>query len=414
MRKKNVIYAILNWGLGHSTRSIPLIKALLEEKDVNSNNKYKVTIVSTGRSLNLLKKEFPRLDFIDLPDYNVKYSKKGSNLIFYIALQLPSIIYNLFREKNQIEKIVKEQDIDIIISDNRYGVFSTRKRSVKNYFITHQLRFKLPQILSSFEFFSEYFNRFFFRYYNKVFVMDNKEFPFFSADLSHKGHISQLDKIKFIGLFSDTTSISNQDIEKKYNLKEDYKEDLDFNKLLKLKKELHNFLFVEDPNSKTTNNNLNYLAIISGPEPQRTIFEEKIVRSIEILNGKKIVILGLTEKDDFLTYKSDSLLVFNHLPREIISDLINLTELIICRSGYSTVMELVSLNKKALMIPTPGQTEQEYLSNFYLKQNLFYSVEQEKLELVRDVEIVKQVQKNSVLEDNNLCNQTSLFLEELE
>jgi len=179
MRKKNVIYAILNWGLGHSTRSIPLIKALLEEKDVNSNNKYKVTIVSTGRSLNLLKKEFPRLDFIDLPDYNVKYSKKGSNLIFYIALQLPSIIYNLFREKNQIEKIVKEQDIDIIISDNRYGVFSTRKRSVKNYFITHQLRFKLPQILSSFEFFSEYFNRFFFRYYNKVFVMDNKEFPFF-------------------------------------------------------------------------------------------------------------------------------------------------------------------------------------------------------------------------------------------
>jgi len=215
-------------------------------------------------------------------------------------------------------------------------------------------------------------------------------------------------------LFSDTTSISNQDIEKKYNLKEDYKEDLDFNKLLKLKKELHNFLFVEDPNSKTTNNNLNYLAIISGPEPQRTIFEEKIVRSIEILNGKKIVILGLTEKDDFLTYKSDSLLVFNHLPREIISDLINLTELIICRSGYSTVMELVSLNKKALMIPTPGQTEQEYLSNFYLKQNLFYSVEQEKLELVRDVEIVKQVQKNSVLEDNNLCNQTSLFLEELE
>ncbi len=415
MRKKNVIYAILNWGLGHSTRSIPLIKALLAEKDLNSNEKYKVTIVSTGRSINLLKKEFPSLDFIDLPDYNVKYSKKGSNLIFYLALQVPSIIYNLFREKNQIEKIVKERNIDIIISDNRYGVFSTRKRSVKNYFITHQLRFKLPQILSSFEIFSEYFNRFFFGYYDKVFVMDNEEFPFFSADLSHKGRISRLKKIKYIGLFSDATFRSIRDIEKKYNMRKGYKVGLDFDKLLELKNELHNFLFVKNQSSKSiTNINLNYLAIISGPEPQRTIFEEKIVHSIDILNGKKIVILGLTEKDNFLSYKSDSLLVFNHLPREIISDLINLTELVICRSGYSTVMELVSLNKKALMIPTPGQTEQEYLSNFYLKENLFYSVEQEKLELVRDVEIAKKIQKNSVLEDDNLCNKTSLFLKELE
>ena len=409
MAKKKVLYAVLNWGLGHATRSTPLIRSLVNEKTAKSNKRYDITIVSTGRSLSLLRSEFPQLKYIDLPDYDVKYSKKGSNLIFYLALQVPSIIYNLFKEKNKIEKIVKEKDIDIIISDNRYGVFSTRKRKVKNYFITHQLRFKLPKILSSFEFFSEYFNRFFFNFYDKVFVMDNKEFPFFSADLSHKGNITKSDKIKYIGLFSDTKE--KEIVEIKSNLKNT--KDITNKKLEELKNELHDFLFVKS-DKDTASEYLNYLVIISGPEPQRTIFEEKIITKIDKIGGRKIVILGLTEKKEYLKEKRDNILVFNHLPREIISDMINLSGLVICRSGYSTVMELVVLNKNALMIPTPGQTEQEYLSKFYKEQNLFYSISQEKLDLEVDIKKALYINENKLkYEDRNKSNQVELFLNEL-
>ena len=411
MSKKNVLYAVLNWGLGHATRSIPIIKALIEEKTSNGSNKYNITLVSTGRSLSLLKREFPTSDYIDLPDYDIKYSKKGSNLIFYLVYQIPSIIYNLFREKNKIEQIVKERNIDIIISENRYGAFSTIKRDVKNYFITHQLRFKLPKVLSFFEFLSEYFNRFFFRYYDKIFIMDNKDFPFFSGDLSHKGEIIKLDKLRYIGLFSDTKNKEIAEIEKDFNFISDRDINTDIDNL---KKKLNDFLFINNSiKNKKSEHILDFLVLISGPEPQRTIFENQIMSQIENIQGKKIVILGLTDEKDFIKEERGEVIVFNYLPREIISNLINLTNLVICRSGYSTVMELVSLNKKALMIPTPGQTEQEYLSDFYLEQNLFYSVRQDHFNLFHDVNKALGFKQKSGNDNRHLSNLVEQVLSEL-
>ncbi len=129
--------------------------------------------------------------------------------------------------------------------------------------------------------------------------------------------------------------------------------------------------------------------------------------------GKKIVILGLTDEKDFIKEERGEIIVYNYLPREIISDLINLTNLVICRSGYSTVMELVSLNKKALMIPTPGQTEQEYLSDFYLEQKLFYSVRQENFDLIHDVNKALEFKQKNRNDNKYLSNQIELILSEL-
>lgn len=385
----NVLYAVLNWGLGHATRSIPLIRALINSE--NENLKYNLTIASTGRALNLLQSEFPDLTFIDLPDYNIKYSNKGHNLIFYVAAQIPSIIYNMFIEHKETEVIVKHKNIAIIISDNRYGMFS-RKKHVKNYFITHQLRFKLPSQFSFLEIIGELFNKFIFQFYQKILVMDNKGKPNISGDLSHKYIFLQSDKIKFIGLFSDTLKKSYSEIQKSTN---------GLWSIDTLSMNLFNFIFTGNnreelaPMDNNWKNSLNYLVIISGVEPQRSLFEKKVLSQIQKLDGKKVIVLGITEEERFISDRSKEFnetetLIFNKLPRKIISDLMNLSEFVICRSGYSTVMDLVYLNKKALLIPTPGQTEQEYLAKYYKNENLFYSINQEKLDLKRDVKIAHE------------------------
>ena len=132
----NILYAVLNWGLGHATRSIPLIRTLTNYQE--QNLKCNLTIISTGRALNILKSEFPKLTFIDLPDYNIKYSKQGRNLIFYVALQLPYILYSMFIENKAINKIVKNKNIDMILPDeavfvNERKVKKTGYQKINNY-----------------------------------------------------------------------------------------------------------------------------------------------------------------------------------------------------------------------------------------------------------------------------------------
>lgn len=425
--KINILYAVLNWGLGHATRSIPLIRTLMKNELLNSE--FHITIVSTGRALNLLKSEFPMLDFIDMPDYNIKYSKKGIYLIPYLAIQIPSIVYKIFLEHREIKNIVKSRNIDIVISDSRYGVFSSNK-NVTNYFITHQLRFKLPPIISFLEIFSEFFNRFIFSFYDKIFVMDNKGKPNISGDLSHKNNFINMNKVKFIGLFSDTLKESFKDIESNFIARLNSNiENIDKNDV---NTKLYKFLFTNSDNeSKVTKNktvekcDLRYLVIISGVETQRSLFESKILSQIGKLKGKKIIILGLTEIEESFSkktieYNNSEILIFNHLPREIISDLINLTDFIICRSGYSSVMDLVYLKKKALLIPTPGQTEQEYLATYYKNEKLFYSVSQKLLDLERDSKIAydfsNTLNENIGIENYNSAipiNEVNLFLDEI-
>lgn len=410
----NILYAVLNWGLGHATRSIPLIRALNNYN--NPSFTFNVTIVSTGRAINLLKSEFPQLTFIDLPDYNIKYSKNGRNLIFYIALQIPRIIFTMLQEHGETKNIVRNKHIDIVISDNRYGMFSLNK-DVKNYFITHQLRFKLPPKLSFLEIFGEFFNRFIFKFYDKIFVMDSQGKPNISGDLSHKNNLLHSDKIKFIGLFSDTLKKSHKEIGSSF---------ISAKSNTSINSKLSKFLFTSNNiGLETKNNSLSYLVIISGVEPQRSLFENQILSQIEKLGGKKIIVLGLTEKEAFLNEKSydydeNEILIFNHLPREIISDLINLADFIICRSGYSTMMDLVYLKKNALLVPTPGQTEQEYLSEYYKKENLFYSVSQYSLDLERDVKKASEfgmiLGKENIFDNYNKMipiNNTNLFMDEI-
>jgi UDP-N-acetylglucosamine:LPS N-acetylglucosamine transferase len=142
-------------------------------------------------------------------------------------------------------------------------------------------------------------------------------------------------------------------------------------------------------NRRESGDPLDLLVSISGPEPQRTIFEQKILQQIDDVPGKKVVALGKSETLQLIRDTKD-LQVYSHIPRREMEKLFNRAKLIVSRPGYSTLMELVELGKPALLVPTPGQTEQISLARYARERNWFYSVDQAKLNLVRDVKIAPQ------------------------
>lgn len=330
---RTVLYFVLDWGLGHATRSIPVIRALL-------NSHHRVVIVSTGRSLALLRREFGGCEFEDLPDYGIRYSRHRGFLSLDLLAKTPRILLRLILEHREAEKLAARFRADVIISDNRYGCYSG---SLPSYLITHQLRFQLSRMLRPFAWVSEWFNRYYFRHYRKVLVPDSAGTPNLSGDLSHRGRIADHPKVRYVGPLSSLESGGYAGGEK-----------------------------------------INILFLISGPEPQRTKFEALVMGQAEALPGVKVVVLGKPEDEaEPRSRNRKGLTVFPHLERKRLSGYLNRAEWVVSRSGYSTIMDLMAIKRKAVLIPTPGQTEQEYLADNLQKTKLFFSVRQKGLDLPR-------------------------------
>jgi CheY-like chemotaxis protein len=323
----------LNWGLGHSTRDIPIIRELL-------SHGHEVTIATSGNALALLKKEFPDCNFIHFKDYPTPYSSTRFFLPKFVA-SIPILLKAMAVEKKKLVQILSKDKYDLIISDNRLGVYSHK---IPTYFITHQLRFSLPQYLAPFELATLYGQGFYFRSkFNGVIVPD---IPPDGNNLSGKlcqsnfGLTSKI--IHYAGILSSTT---------KMNVDQD----------------------------------LDYLTIISGPEPQRTKLEEIVLKQVHKLPGEKVVLLGSPQREEIKKIDSNTT-VYSYVSTEEKVELMNRARFIITRSGYTTMMEIAELEKnQGLFTPTPGQTEQEYLSKYYAKKGWFYSKSQYKLNLSDDV-----------------------------
>ena len=330
-----IIYAVCSWGLGHATRSLPVIRKLVKE-----NNE--VTIISNGRSLQLLKKELGSdLDYYDIPDYPMLLSENSRQFMAKSVVYWPSFIARMESGLQQLKKILEKRKCDRIISDARYDMYS---RTIPSFFISHQIRIMNPLRISMFERGSEIFNLFFFKRFCGVIVPDFKE-DNLSGDLSHNLNRINENKLHYVGILSD------------------------FQK-------------------KSSKKDIDYLISISGPEPQRTMLEEKLLPQLDDLKGKIVVTLGKTEKADKLNKKGIE--TYSFLSKEKRQDYLNRTNLVISRSGYSTILDLAVIGTKALMTPTPGQIEQEYLGQYHNSKKTFYSVVQDDLNLKKDVEIAKK------------------------
>ena len=145
---------------------------------------------------------------------------------------------------------------------------------------------------------------------------------------------------------------------------------------------------ISDLRRREVEQDIDYFVSLSGPEPQRTVLEKIILKQASSLKGKVVIALGRPEDQRNRAFKN--LDVFGYLGRRKQEEIMNRAKLVISRSGYTTLMELVALNKKALLIPTPGQTEQVYLADYHRRKGNFYSVSQDELSLAGDVEIASQ------------------------
>lgn len=309
----------MDWGLGHATRSIPIIRAIIEEGHIPF-------IASDGRALLLLKEEFPDLIALELPSYNIRYS--SSSMIVNMAKQLPRITYAAFAEHFRVRGIVREHHIDMIISDNRFGCFHFNKKSC---FLTHQLNLKIDNALASF--LGNLANRFWIKRYDECWIPDFEGSPNISGVLSHP---SPIKNVKYLG---PLTRMKKMDIPKKYKA----------------------------------------IIILSGPEPQRTYLEKILIEQCKKIEGRILLVKGKTESQERGTI--NNLEIVSYLTSHDLNEAICASELVISRSGYSTLMDLCALGSKAILIPTPGQTEQELLAQHFHAQGIFLMQEQNTVDL---------------------------------
>ena len=316
MQKKTILVAPLHWGLGHATRCIPIIQELL-------NANFNVLLGSDGEALLLLQKEFPSLPFVKLPSYNISYPKRGNLFKLSMLLQLPAFYKTNSLEKKLVQKLVSENRIDGIISDNRFGIRSDKVPSV---FITHQLN-----VLSgATTYFSGKIHQTVIKKFDECWVPDVIGSPSLSGRLGHLK--SNNFNVKYIGPIS------------------------------RFKKRKHPIKY-------------DILALISGPEPQRSMFENKLVETLKNSNNKILLVRGVVESRQH-TEQVGGISIVNYMNSPELEAAINESEYVISRSGYTTIMDLSKLEKKALLIPTPGQYEQQYLAKRLKNLGLAASCEQ--------------------------------------
>lgn len=321
IKKKTILICPLDWGLGHATRCVPLIQQFLTDG-------HEVIIGADKNPLAFLKQEFPALKTVVIPGYDVFYGEKGRTLkLFYESVKF----FNFIKQEHAfIDNIVEAYNIDMIVSDNRYGLWS---RQVKSIIITHQLYVKAPigekiahqkieKLISNFD---------------ECWIPDNEGSPNLSGDLAHLKPFKH--RHKFIGPLSRFSKFQVDKVSFKYDI----------------------------------------IAIISGPEPQRTVFEKLILEEIENSELKAVVVLGNPQNSAPIHHQST--LVFNHLSTEELYNYIQQSKVVVCRAGYSSLMDLMVLNKKAILIPTPGQTEQEYLARYHTDKGFFCVQNQKEFDL---------------------------------
>ena len=307
---KNILVAPLNWGLGHATRCIPIIREL-------EKNGFTPILASDGVALQLLQKEFPHLQSLELPSYKIEYAKNGADFKWKLIKNSPKIIKTFFAEKKIVKKWVSEFNLQGIISDNRLGVYSKKIPSV---FMTHQLN-----VLSgNTTWISSKLHQHFIKKFTECWIPDIQENPNLTGKLGHLNDSSL--NLKYLGPLS---RLEKKELPIKYDL----------------------------------------VVILSGPEPQRTYLEEKIKSGIPKFTGKVLFIKGIIETEQ-KTEQDENVTYYNFMTSSEIEKAFNESEIVLCRSGYTTVMDLAKLQKKAFFIPTPGQFEQEYLAK-RLKRNGF-------------------------------------------
>ena len=328
--RKRILFTILNWGLGHATRSIPVIRAL-------TGKQVDVIIGSSGEALEMLKKEFPKLEFVSFPDYGIRYPFR--NMLLNLFYQGPSVGKALIREYVLVQRLIRKRDIHGLITDSRFGCFSA---GIPSVFITHQINLQSPNPV--FHLPVNLVNRWFITRHGQCWVPDFPGKYNLSGKLSRPAAFS----VRYIG---PQSRLSPTAASKSYRA----------------------------------------VAILSGPEPQRSILEKLLIKQLSKIPGRYLLIRGKPKLPNTSEIKGSNLEIMSFLSGETLNRVIQSAEIVICRAGYSSIMDLVRIRQKALLIPTPGQTEQEYLARHLEGRAGFVFQDQDQVDIPRAIARLQQL-----------------------
>jgi len=355
-----VLVAPLDWGLGHATRCIPVIYELLRQNA-------EVWLAGERAQEALLKREFPELTFLYLRGYRMKYGNSRAGLLRAIFMQIPSMLSAIKNEHAWLQNAVAEHHFDAAISDNRFGLYHP---VIPCVFITHQLRIKTPFGSWSEKFLQNRNYRFINRF-SECWIPDEMGEENLAGELSHPSKKPGL-PVHYIGLLSRM---------RKYPPCEQ-----------------KGRLFIT----------------LSGPEPQRTIFENIIISEIAHYLGRATIVRGLPGEANLIPSTND-IHFFNHLPAAEMNKEMDKAEFVIARSGYSTVMDIAALGKKSILVATPGQPEQEYLAKYLYQKRFAFCVDQGQFSLSRALQQAAHFdyQTNDYSLNSNLSSLIQSFLSKL-
>lgn len=318
-QQQKVLVAPLDWGIGHATRCVPIIDTLLR-------NENEVILAADGNAFEVLARLYPQLPILRLPGKAIRYSKNPNWLWWVLLKQLPAFLFSIYQEHKRLEKIRAAEKIDLIISDNRYGLFSKKCRSI---FITHQLQLPLPWAWQWMTPFTNGFIRWCINQYDACWIPDFSGATSLSGALSKKGE--RIGNTRYIGPLSRMqAAVLNENLHQKISF------------------------------------------VLSGPEPQRSLLEQSIIAQLmsddSLSRYKFLLVRGKAHAEKLQQDLPENLTVIDFADSEEMASIYMNCDCLVVRSGYSTIMDLDVLGcRHAVYVPTPGQVEQEYLASYLNK-----------------------------------------------
>lgn len=327
--RKKVLVCPLDWGWGHAVRMIPIISLLDQSPEIQ------VVLGVSGQSGQILQETFPGLKTVDMPSPRIAYSE-GRSQIGKVVRQLPHFLITTIREHDRLRRLVREEDIRCVISDNRYGLFHKKVISV---LVIHQVRLKLPRKLKVLELLINYLQSQCFKRFDRVWIPDRQGRHSIAGDLS----VPYSSNVRYhhVGLLSR--------------------------------------FWLSKATVRSSHIDYAILVILSGPEPQRTILENMLTGQLQKLDQSVLFIRGII--DETLPAAATNILFLSRMKPVDMASAVARSGMVICRSGYSSIMDLIAAGKRALLIPTPGQPEQEYLAKTMQKKGYFFYQHQDKLDI---------------------------------
>lgn len=331
LSKKRILIGVLNWGLGHAVRCVPIIR-YLQTLDIE------VIIASDGQALSVLRLEFPELLSLELPSYGISYPSE--NMVWNMFWQLPRILNALRLERLALANIIQKYKIDAYISDNRYGFYH---KKIPSAFITHQLHLKIGK--KWLEKGIRWLNYKLVQRFSICWIPDDKNIGLsLSGELSHPA--TPLQRVAYIGTLSRLCGQDTAILDIKYDL----------------------------------------LVLLSGLEPQRSILEKNIwAQALQLPHLRIAWVRGLPQNTEIAALgEAAHIQTWEYADANTLLELIRSSKTILARSGYSTLMDLQQMGcQQLILVPTPGQTEQEYLAAHLSEQKIAYTAPQKNFNLVQ-------------------------------